>query len=71
MSSGTATVVLSHLFKEVEGAVGCIANASTGVGEDVTFSFSGTSMVIETVAEGGSTTGSSLVSWLAWGVPKA
>jgi hypothetical protein len=71
MSSGTATVVLSHLFTSLEGAVGSVVDAATGVGEMVTFSISGTSLVIETVGEAGSTTGTSLVSYLVWGVPKA
>lgn len=74
MASGTATVNLSALFHEVYGAVGSIVDAATGVGETVTFSFSGTgntSMVIETVGEGGSTTGTSLVGWIAFGKPKA
>lgn len=71
MASGTATVDLSAFFHSVEGAIGSIADASTGVGEMVTFSCSGKTLTIETVAEGGTTTGTSLVSWLAWGVPKA
>ena len=74
MASGTATVDLSAVFHQVYGAVGSVVNAATGVGETVTTSFSGTgntSMVLETVAEGGSTTGTSLVGWIAWGVPKA
>jgi hypothetical protein len=71
MASGTATVTLGHLFTSLEGAVGNIADAATGVGQMVTFSISGTSLVIETVGEGGSTTGTSLVSYLVWGTPKA
>lgn len=71
MASGTATVDLSAKFHVLQGAVGNIANASTGVGETVTFSASGNSLVIETIAEGGTTTGTSLVSWIAWGIPKA
>jgi hypothetical protein len=71
MSSGTATVDLSSKFHVLQGAVGNIADASTGVGQYVTFSASGNSLVIETVSEAGSTTGSSLVSWIAFGIPKA
>lgn len=71
MSSGTATVDLSSKFITLQGAVGNIADAATGVGQMVTFSASGNSLVIETVSEGGTTTGSSLVSWMAWGIPKA
>jgi hypothetical protein len=71
MSSGTATVALASKFSEVYGAVGSIVDAATGVGQTVTFSFSGTTMTIETVSEAGSTTGSSLVGWIAFGKPKA
>lgn len=71
MASGTAAVALASKFSVVHGAVGNIADAATGVGQYVTFSFSGTTMTIETVSEAGSTTGSSLVSWIAWGIPKA
>jgi hypothetical protein len=71
MSSGTATVALASKFSVLHGAIGSVVNASTGVGETVTFSVSGTNLVIETVGEAGSTTGSSLVMYLAWGVPKA
>lgn len=71
MASGTATVDLSSKFHVLQGAQGSIVDAATGVGQYVTFSFSGNSLVIETVSEAGSTTGTSLVSWIAWGIPKA
>jgi hypothetical protein len=74
MASGTATVDLSAVFHQVYGAVGSVVDAATGVGQTVTFSFSGTgnvSMVIETISEAGSLAGTSLVGWIAWGVPKA
>ena len=71
MVAGTATVDLSSKFYVLQGAQGSVVDAATGVGEMVTFSFSGNSLVIETVAEGGTTTGTSLVSWIAWGIPKA
>jgi hypothetical protein len=71
MSSGTATVSLASKFSVIHGAVGSVVNASTGVGETVTFSVSGTDLVIETISEAGSKTGSSLVGWIAWGIPKA
>lgn len=71
MSSGTATVALASKFSVIHGAVGAIVNAATGVGEFVTFSVSGTNLVIETMDESGSKTGSSLVGWIAWGIPKA
>jgi hypothetical protein len=71
MASGTADVTLAHLFSVIEGAVGSVADAATGVGEMVTFSWSGTTLTIETVGEAGSTTGTSLVSYLVWGKPKA
>jgi hypothetical protein len=71
MASGTATVSLASKFHVLYGAVGSIANAATGVGEMVTFSVSGTDLVIETVGEAGSTTGTSLVTYIAWGSPKA
>jgi hypothetical protein len=71
MASGTATIALASKFAVIFGAVGSVVNASTGVGETVTFSVSGTNLVIETVAEGGTTTGSSLVGYIAFGIPKA
>ena len=71
MSSGTATVDLSSKFHVLQGAQGNVVDAATGVGEIVTFSLSGNSLVIETISEAGSKTGSSLVSYLAWGIPKA
>lgn len=71
MSSGTATVSLASKFHVLYGAVGSIVDAATGVGQTVTFSVSGTDLVIETVSEGGTTTGSSLVMYIAYGNPKA
>jgi len=71
MVSGTATISLASKFHVLHGAVGSIADAATGVGETVTFSVDGTDLVIETVGEAGSTTGTSLVTYLAWGSPKA
>jgi hypothetical protein len=71
MASGTATVELGSKFSEVYGAVGSIADAVTGVGQTVTFSFSGTTMTIETISEAGALTGTSLVSWIAFGKPRA
>ena len=71
MASGTDTVDLSSKFHVLQGAQGNVVDASTGVGEFVTFSFTGNVMTIETVSEAGSTTGTSLVSWIAWGIPKA
>ncbi len=71
MASGTKTESLASKFSVIHGAVGSVVNAASGVGETVTFSISGTDLVIETVAEGGTTTGTSLVAWIAWGLPKA
>ena len=71
MASGTATVALASKFSVIHGAVGSIIDAATGVGQTVTFSVDGTNLVIESVSEGGTLTGSSLVSWVAFGIPKA
>lgn len=74
MASGTATVQLASKFKRVYGAVGSVVNAATGVGETVIFRFSGdgnVTMVIETISEAGATTGTSLVGYIVFGIPRA
>lgn len=70
MASGTATVTVPALSR-VDGAVGSVQGA-TGVGETVIVTAtSGNTFTIETIAEGGTATGTSVVMWIAWGIPKA
>lgn len=71
MASGTADVELASKFSVIHGAVGNVINQADGVGETVQFSFSGTTLTIATVDESGAEAGTSLVSWIAWGIPKA
>src|SRR3990172_13091477 len=71
MASGTADVSLASKFTVLHGAVGNVINQVDGVGETVQFSFSGTTLTIATVDEAGDEAGTSLVSWVAWGLPKA
>ena len=70
MVSGKATVTVPALTR-VDGVVGMVQGA-TGVGEDVLITASATNTFdIETVNEAGDTAGTSVVMWLAWGIPKA
>lgn len=71
MASGTATVALASKFSVIHGAFGSVVNAASGVGETVVFRVDGTNLEIETISEGGAETGTSLVSWMAFGIPKA
>ena len=71
MVSGTADVSLASKFTVIHGAVGNVINQVDGVGETVQFSVSGTTLTIATVDEAGSEAGGSLVSWIAFGIPKA
>lgn len=69
MASGTATITVKQ-FVTVYGAVGSVQGA-TGVGETVIITAtSGNTFTLETVAEGGTTTGTSVVMWIAWGVAR-
>jgi hypothetical protein len=69
MASGTAAVTIPAL-KTVHGFVGCVQGA-TGVGQYVITTDISTNVVtIETVSEGGSTTGTSVVMYIAWGIAK-
>jgi hypothetical protein len=66
MSSGTGTVTVPAL-RVLEGIVGTVQGA-TGVGEMVICTAtSANTATLETVGEGGSATGSSVVMWIAWG----
>lgn len=66
MSSGTGTVTVKQ-FRTLHGIVGMVQGA-TGVGEYVICTAtSGNTATLETVSEAGSTTGSSVVMWFAWG----
>lgn len=70
MASGTATVTVPAL-RRVDGAVGSVQGA-TGVGETVIITATSTNtFTIETIAEGGTATGTSVVMWIAWGIPAA
>ena len=69
MVSGAATVTIPQ-FSRIEGVVGCVQGA-TGVGETVICVATSTNTAdLETIAEGGTTTGTSVVMWIAWGTPK-
>ena len=69
MSSGTGTATAPGL-SVLEGIVGIVQGA-TGVGEWVICTAtSGNTATLETVGEGGSTTGTSVVMWIAWGKAK-
>ena len=69
MVSGKATVTCRHLAI-VEHVTGTVQGA-TGVGETVNVTAtSGATFDIETVAEGGTATGTSVVMWTAHGKPK-
>lgn len=68
MVSGAATVTVKGL-KRVEGIIGMVQGA-TGVGEWVICTAtSGNTADLETVGEGGSATGTSVVMYIAWGPP--
>lgn len=70
MSSGQGTAIAVGL-RILQGITGTVRGA-TGVGEDVIcLSHSGNTALLETVAEGGSKGGSSVVDWIAWGIPAA
>lgn len=69
MASGTGTVTVPG-FSRLDGIVGTVQGA-TGVGETVICTATSTNTAtLETVAEGGSTTGTSVVMWIAWGLAK-
>jgi hypothetical protein len=69
MASGTGTVTSRNL-KRIDGIVGIVQGA-TGVGEMVICTAtSGNTATLETVGEGGSATGTSVVMWIAWGLPR-
>ena len=66
MASGTGTVTVKQ-FRTLYGIVGTVQGA-TGVGESVICTAtSGNTATIETIAEGGTATGTSVVMWFAWG----
>lgn len=66
MSSGGGTVTVPQ-FRTLQGIVGTVQGA-TGVAETVVCTAtSGNTATIETVAEDGTKTGSSVVMWMAWG----
>lgn len=68
MASGTGTATASGL-KRIEGIVGCVQGA-TGVGQWVICTAtSSNTATLETVAEDGSASGTSVVMWIAWGPP--
>jgi hypothetical protein len=70
MSSGAATVTIPGL-SIVHGIIGTVQGA-TGVGETVICTATaGNTASLETIAEGGTATGSSVVMFIAWGIPKA
>jgi len=69
MVSGTGTVTV-RAFSKLHGIVGIVQGA-TGVGEMVICTAtSGNTATLETVGEGGSATGTSVVMWIAWGQAK-
>jgi len=69
MASGTGTVTIPQ-FSRIEGIVGCVQGA-TGVGETVICTATSTNTAtLETINESGSAAGTSVVMWIAWGVPK-
>lgn len=69
MASGTGTVTVPN-FTRLDGIVGSVQGA-TGVGETVICTAtSGNTATIETIAEGGTATGTSVVMWIAWGQAK-
>ena len=69
MASGTGTVTIPQ-FSVLQGIVGCVQGA-TGVGETVICTATSTNTAtLETIAEGGTATGTSVVMWMAWGIPK-
>lgn len=66
MVSGGGTVTVPQ-FRKLYGIVGTVQGA-TGVGETVVCTeTAGNTATIETVAEGGTKTGTSVVMWMAWG----
>ena len=69
MASGTGTATAIGLTR-LDGIVGTVQGA-TGVGEMVICTAtSGNTATLETVGEGGSATGTSVVMWIAWGIAK-
>lgn len=69
MASGTGTVTVPN-FSRLDGIVGTVQGA-TGVGETVICTAtSGNTATLETIAEGGTATGTSVVMWIAWGLAK-
>jgi hypothetical protein len=66
MSSGTATVTVPQ-FRKLHGIVGIVQGA-TGVGEMVICTATSSNQAtLETVGEGGTATGTSVVMFIAWG----
>lgn len=69
MASGTATVTVKQMVT-VQGVVGAVQGA-TGVGETVICTAtSGNTFTLETIAEGGTATGTSVVMWICWGIAR-
>lgn len=69
MASGTGTVTIPQ-FSRLDGIVGSVQGA-TGVGETVICTATSTNTAtLETIAEGGTATGTSVVMWIAWGLAK-
>ena len=69
MASGTGTVTVPQ-FGTLHGIVGCVQGA-TGVGETVICTATSTNTAtLETIGEGGSATGTSVVMWIAWGTAR-
>lgn len=69
MAAGTGTVTIPQ-FSRIEGIVGSVQGA-TGVGETVICTATSTNTAtLETIGEGGTATGTSVVMWIAWGQPK-
>jgi threonine synthase len=70
MVTGAATVTVPALHR-LDGIVGCVQGA-TGVGETVICTAtSGNTADLETVDESGDAAGTSVVMFIAWGIPKA
>jgi len=69
MAAGTGTATAVGLSR-LDGIVGTVQGA-TGVGETVICTAtSGNTATLETVDESGDAAGTSVVMWLAWGVPR-
>lgn len=70
MASGAGTATATNLSR-IDGIVGCVQGA-TGVGETVICTATSTNTAsLETVNESGAAGGTSVVMWIAWGIPKS